>query len=179
MKMLNISSFSRLILASSLSILPIGISSTAYAQVSGSQQVKATVKGVLQITEPNDAAFEADSSPTASQSFTVNVRSNQKDGYEIKVYSANGGKLTNSDANAKFAYTLSASGGAGNNKTNVKPSSDSASAKTLYSSKNFKNEKCSLLAGCDLTVSLDYDISALELPAGDYTDTITYEVSAK
>ena len=183
MKTANILSIRRFILASSLAILPLAISSIssapyAHAAESENQKVTATVRGVLRINVPNTTSFNADSKTASSKSFNVNVRSNQKNGYQIKVYSANGGKLKTDDGSAEFDYTLSATSGVGN-KSKVTPGTDLNSAPVLYSSLNFQGEKCVSSAGCDIGVSLNYDISDLELPADDYKDTITYEVLAK
>ena len=181
LKTANILSIRRFIFASSLAILPLAISSAPYVQAAenDNQEVTATVKGVLRINAPNTTSFNADSNSASAKSFDVNVRSNQKNGYEIKVYSANGGMLKNDDQSAEFAYTLSATSGAGTKYTEVTPGTDIDSASVLYSSLNFQKEKCVSSAGCDIGVSLNYDISNLELPADDYKDTITYEVLAK
>jgi hypothetical protein len=181
MKTLTLPSLRYLFLASSVSLLPlVALSSKASAQTAGSTTVTANVTGVLQITAPASKSFTVGNSGTAVDIGPVNVRSNQKNGYEVKVYSSNGGKLQNSDKSFNFSYTLSATSGAGTKNTTVTPGTASASAVALYSSLTFQAEKCASSAGCDIGVSLNYQAGLLDtLPVDSYTDTITYEVSAK
>lgn len=180
MKTLTLPSLRYLFLASSVSLLPlVALSSKASAQTAGSTTVTANVTGVLQITAPASKSFTVGNSATAVDIGPVNVRSNQKNGYEVKVYSTNGGKMKNTGSD-EFSYTLSATSGSGTKNTTVTPGTASASAVALYSSLTFQAEKCASSAGCDIGVSLNYQAGLLDtLPVDSYTDTITYEVSAK
>lgn len=178
---MQISNFRSLFLASTFALLPLaGFAAKASAQTAANTTVTANVTGILQITAPPAASFTVGNTATSVAIGPVNVRSNQKDGYEVKVYSANGGQLQNSDNSFNFDYTLTATSGAGTKNSGVDPGTDSGTAEILYSSLTFQNEKCSSSAGCDIGVNLNYNAGLLDiLPIDTYTDTITYEVSAK
>lgn len=180
MKTLTLSSLRYLFLASSVSLLPlVALSSKASAQTAASTTVTATVTGVLLISAPASKSFTVGNTANSVDIGSVNVRSNQKNGYQVKVYSTNGGKMKNTGTD-QFSYTLSATSGLGTQSTGVTPGTNSASGATLYSSLNFQNEKCPLDSGCDIGINLNYSAGVLDsVPPDSYTDTITYEVSAK
>jgi hypothetical protein len=181
MTLFSIRSLRYLLLTSGVSLLPlVALSPTVHAQTAANTTVTATVTGVLSITAPSSKSFNVGNTATSVDLGPVIVRSNQKNGYEVKVYSTNGGKLQNSDNSFRFSYTLSATSGLGTKNTGVTPGTASASAQTLYSSLDFQNEKCPLDAGCNIGVNLNYGAGLLDtLPIDSYTDTIVYEVVAK
>lgn len=187
-------SYSSLLAASGLAIASlVGFAGNAQAQLTGTTPITVTVSGVLEIVStPAALTYDETDAPTSSTGVgNVNLRSNQKDGFNIKVSSDNGGLLESTDVDntATIGYTISGIDGTGGSGLNLTSSNgafttgvtpdDTAPGNAIFTSNAFSNTKCVSAAGCNLGIALTISSTdLLDAPADTYTDTVTYTIAA-
>lgn len=160
--------------------------SSAVAQVSADQTIRVVIPGVLTIslTEPL-VTGDPNSNEILAGDFVV--RSNQRNGYEVRVSSGNGSELVGSDGTFSLPYTLSV--GAQQTFAGPQGSGTSGSNLTLpvtlpgvlvHTSVNFSSQNCAPITGCRNGITLNLSqVPAEALPPDTYTDVITYTLTAQ
>jgi len=146
----------------SIAILAALISVSARTATTGMLFLKGTVPSILSIAiapEPLASTLPLDASQSGALIAVVTERSNSKDGYKIQISSQNLGKLV-LNATHFVPYTLTYGGQAVNLTTGTEFNRSFVSA-----------------APIDKNVNISYTGNT-NLPAGDYTDNITFTITA-
>lgn len=143
------------------------LSLSAFSATSGTLLLKGEVMEVLSIAvhpETIASTLPLDEGQIDTKVATVNERSNLAGGYKVKVSSENAGNLERVSGTELFPYTLKYNG------QNVDLAS-SAGQTFTYSASGVVN--------ADRDVSISYTgIEASDMVAGEYTDTVLFEISA-
>ncbi len=139
---------------------------TGFAATTGNLLLKGTVPALLSITvtaEPLASTLPLNTTQTDSKVATVNEKSNSNTGYKVNISSTNAGNLVHDTVSSSFInYSLTYDGNAVNLSTGDEFSFSSASS---------------------VDTNKDIDISYTGVPhanlvEGDYTDTVTFTISA-
>ncbi len=139
---------------------------TGFAATTGNLLLKGTVPALLSIAvtpEPLASTLPLDTTQTDSKVATVNEKSNSNTGYKVNISSTNGGNLVHDSVASSFInYSLTYDG----NAVNL-----SAGDEFIFSSAS------------SVDTNKDIDISYTGVPhanliEGDYTDTVTFTISA-
>lgn len=119
---------------------------------------------IVVTAEASATTLDLSASPASLKVATVNEKSNSNTGYKIDLKSANGGLLKNGSLDS-LAYQISYNGGAG-----ITPTTTDQTVKTVATAGVYDQ---------DSDVNISYTGKpAAEMVEGDYTDTLTFTISA-
>lgn len=142
------------------------LSFSALSATSGTLLLKGEVMEVLSISVSPEAiasTLPLNESQLDTKVATVNERSNLAGGYKVKISSENEGNLERVNGSELFPYTLKYAG------QNV----------NLASSQTFTYAANAGVTNVNRDVSISYTgIDASNMVAGEYTDTVLFEISA-
>jgi hypothetical protein len=153
----------------------LGFSFSAQAQTTGDTVITVIINNICQFNSvpgnKTDTYNNASSIPTAAQTLgDLNITCTDADGFEVTATSLNDGKLV--DGIIDLAYTISTSGSGAPASGVTLPINGGA---TIYTQTGF-NTTCGSTTGCNAGVT--FTVTPETVPAGTYTDTITYTLSA-
>lgn len=148
-----------------IALTTLALSSTTFAATSGTLLLKGQVGQVLSILVTPEAiasTLPLDQSQVDTKVATVNEISNSNTGYKVSISSANLGNLLRSGGTELFPYTMKYNG----------------SAVNLAAVQTISNP-----TAASVNVNKDVQISYTGVPtanmiAGEYSDTITFEIAA-
>ena len=148
-----------------IALTALTLSTTTFAATSGTLLLKGQVGQVLSILvtpEAIAATLPLDQSQVDTKVATVNEISNSNTGYRVTISSANLGNLLRSGGSELFAYSMKYNG----------------SAVDLAAPDTFSNSTAASV-NVDKDVLISYTgVPAANMVAGEYSDTVTFEIAA-
>lgn len=148
-----------------IALATLALTTSSFAATTGTLLLKGQVGQVLSILvtpETIAATLPLHQSQTDTKVATVNEISNSSTGYKVTVSSANLGKLIRSGGSEAFPYSLKYNG----------------SAVNLASPQVFSNPSAASV-NVNKDVSISYTgVPAANMVAGEYVDTVTFEIAA-
>lgn len=150
-----------------IALTALALTTTAFGNTTGTLLLKGTVaeEVALAVTAETAAStLDLSASPTNLKVASVNEKSNSNTGYKIDLRSANGGLLKNGALDS-LGYEISYGGG-----SFVAPTTVDQTVKTQNTADVYD---------VDSDVNIRYTGKpAVEMVEGDYTDTLTFTISA-
>jgi len=187
MKTASLSFIRNVGIASGLTLLSlVGLASSVKAQSTTPLEVVITSQCALG-TVPTYASQSVSSSSLITPGLlgsgvqNINLVCNNNPGFTLSATSAKGSLLTIGAATTGIAYTVTTnSGNVGVTVNNVLNSSTlpAATSTTIAETSTF-SPQCATSTGCNVGFSLALVTPTVGLPAGTYTDTITYTLAGK
>lgn len=150
-----------------IALTALALTTTAFANTTGTLLLKGIVAEEVALAVTAEAAattLDLSASPTNLKVAAVNEKSNSNTGYKIDLRSANGGLLQNGSLDS-LAYEISYGGGSFISPTTV----DQA----------VKTQNTAAVYDVDSDVNIRYTGKpAVEMVEGEYSDTLTFTISA-
>ncbi len=148
-----------------IALAVLAMTTSSFAATSGTLLLKGQVGAVLSILvtpETIAATLPLDVSQTDTKVASVNEKSNSSTGYKVTISSANLGNLKRTSGTELFPYTLSYDG----------------AAVDLSAADVFSNPSAAAV-NVDKDVAISYTgVPAENMVAGEYSDTVTFEIAA-